>query len=105
MLIISDKQPPLSISKSFFANSSALISSNVIFYDIIQVSNLFKRIWNEYYNIIGFQNNEVIESYPLAFAIKKIVGEPSINIIFEGTSLELLADLNKIAYKVDINTI
>ena len=28
-----------------------------------------------YYNNIGFQNNEVIESNPLAFAIKKLVEE------------------------------
>jgi hypothetical protein len=60
-----------------------------------------------YYNNIGFQNNEVIESNPLAFAIKKLVKQhqssPETIIIFEGTPLELLDKLNQIAEVEKIN--
>jgi hypothetical protein len=61
---------------------------------------------NTCYNNIGFQNIEVIESNPLAFAIKKIVEgsyDISTSIIFEGTPLELLEKLNQIAGVEKIN--
>ena len=68
-----------------------------------------------YYGNIGFQNNEVIESSPLAFAIKRLVDKYSTSMslssensssktIFEGTPSDLLDDLNKIAIEEKINT-
>ena len=58
-----------------------------------------------YYNNIGFQNNEVIEFNPLAFAIKKLVEYASETmIIFEGTPSELLERLNQIFIDEKINT-
>ena len=69
-----------------------------------------------YYNNIGFQDNEVIDSSSLGFAIKKFVekvcsldldGHQSVNdktTLFEGPPLELLAELNKIANQEGINT-
>jgi hypothetical protein len=61
---------------------------------------------NAYYNNIGFQNNEVIESLPLAFVIKKLVERQSSEtiIIFEGIPSELLEKLNQIAIEEKINT-
>jgi len=47
---------------------------------------------NVYYNNIGLQTNEVIESNALAFVIKKLVElqQASETVIFEGSPLELL---------------
>jgi hypothetical protein len=61
---------------------------------------------NAYYNNIGFQNAEILESNPVAFAIKKLVEQrqsPETTIIFEGTPLELLEKLNQIAEVEKIN--
>lgn len=62
---------------------------------------------NAYYNNIGFQNNEVIESNPLAFAIKKLVEQqqPSTSLMFEGAPIDLLEKLNQIASeeRIDIS--
>jgi hypothetical protein len=71
---------------------------------------------NAYYNNIGFQNNEVIESSPLAFVIKKLADESKSSFIsnipvtaititiFEGTPWELLERLNQIDIDEKINT-
>src|SRR6476659_5616131 len=70
---------------------------------------------NAYYNNIKFQNAEVIDSNPVAFAIKKLVenilldkddnsskpGQP----IFIGTPAELLKRLDDITYENKISTI
>jgi hypothetical protein len=54
-----------------------------------------------YYNNIKFQNTEVIDSNPVAFAIIKLVEQRHKSsdtlIIFEGTSIDLLEKLNEIA--------
>jgi hypothetical protein len=73
-----------------------------------------------YYDNIGFQNFEVIESNPLALALKKLVENkmhepryknikyghhpPNQITVFEGTPLELLEELNMIAIYEKINT-
>ncbi|MGN6346797.1 MAG: hypothetical protein ACTHME_03755 [Candidatus Nitrosocosmicus sp.] len=59
-----------------------------------------------YYNNIGFQNSEVIESNPLVFSIKKLVEQQQLttSLIFEGTPLELLEKLNQIASGEKIDT-
>ena len=70
-----------------------------------------------YYNNIRLQNAEVIESNPVAFAIKKFVeyvlstkgdafnSNPSSNIlIFKGTPAQLLDKLNEIATENKINS-
>jgi hypothetical protein len=69
-----------------------------------------------YYNNIGFQNSEVIDSNPLAFAVKKLVEikekdgwktysakENSIT-LFEGNPIILLTELNRIAAEEKIDT-
>jgi hypothetical protein len=69
-----------------------------------------------YYNNIGFQNSEVVDSSPLGFAMKRFVERicsddddnntlSNKTLLFEGTPLELLAELNKIANHegIDIN--
>jgi hypothetical protein len=68
-----------------------------------------------YYNNIRFQNAEVIESNPVAFAIKKLVEDTladtvkvkpgSDKALFNGTPAELLDRLDKIANENKINTI
>ncbi|MDN5847023.1 MAG: hypothetical protein L0H53_12200 [Candidatus Nitrosocosmicus sp.] len=64
-----------------------------------------------YFDNMGRQNDEVIDSNPIAFAIRKLVEElstssssPSSNNIFEGTPLEFLDELNRIATVHKINT-
>lgn len=62
-----------------------------------------------YYDNMGRQNDEVIDSHPIAFAIRKLIEESpacssSSNIIFEGTPMELLEHLNRIAAIERINT-
>ena len=65
---------------------------------------------NAYYNNIKFQNTEVIDSNPVAFAIKKLVENrisyinsisnnksDSNNVIFIGTPVELLNTLDQIS--------
>lgn len=61
-----------------------------------------------YYNNIGFQNTEVIDSNPVAFVIKRFV-EYSCNSskndkIFIGSSIDLLNKLTEIAIEEKINT-
>jgi hypothetical protein len=69
-----------------------------------------------YYNNIGFQNSEVIDSNPLAFAVKKLVEirekdgwktysakENSIT-LFEGNPIMLLTELSRIAAEEKIDT-
>jgi hypothetical protein len=63
-----------------------------------------------YYDSIGRQNDEVIDSNPIALAIRKLVEEfltshsDSSNTIFEGTPMELLDQLNRISEVHRINT-
>jgi hypothetical protein len=63
-----------------------------------------------YYNKIGFQKNESVDSNSLAFAIKKFVEKLDNDILnnnailFEGTPLELLEEPNKIANQEGIDT-
>jgi hypothetical protein len=65
-----------------------------------------------YYNNIKLQNAEVIDSNPVAFAIKKFVEHVlsasdalnSNNPIFKGTPAELMEDLNKMALENKIST-
>jgi hypothetical protein len=62
-----------------------------------------------YYNNIGFQNTEVIDSNPVAFAVKRFVEGVSRTstdgkIIFAGSSLDLLNKLTEIAIEERINT-
>lgn len=62
-----------------------------------------------YYNNIGFQNTEVIDSNPIAFAIKRFVEDirrsSTDDKIFAGSSLDLLNKLNEVAYQEKINTL
>jgi hypothetical protein len=61
---------------------------------------------NAYYNNIGFQNSEIVDSNPLGLAIKKFVEINSVNdkiTLFEGTPKELLDRLNTIAAQEDID--
>jgi hypothetical protein len=69
---------------------------------------------NAYYNNIRLQNAEVIESNPVAFAIKKFVehilsaNDDSLNpnnLIFRGTPAELLEELIKMALENKISTL
>lgn len=63
-----------------------------------------------YYENMGRQNDEVIDSNPVALAIRKLVEEflashsPSSNTIFKGTPMEFLDELNRIATVNRINT-
>lgn len=61
-----------------------------------------------YYNNIGFQNTEVIDSNPVAFAIKRFVEDNCSSstdyTIFVGSSLDLLNKLTEIAIEERINT-
>ncbi|MDR4492631.1 MAG: hypothetical protein R2685_17345 [Candidatus Nitrosocosmicus sp.] len=67
---------------------------------------------NVYFESIGRQNDEVIDSNPIAFVIRKLVEEESISLspssssdpIFEGTPMEFLDELNRIAVVYKINT-
>lgn len=63
-----------------------------------------------YYENMNRQNEDVIDSTPLAFAVQKLVEELQISphsteVLFKGTSMEMLDELNRIASERKINTL
>lgn len=106
----------MTIKNKIKINRLPRMADSAVWGEAISISMGYKNgeFIRAYYNNIGFQNIEVVDSNPLAYAIKKfvenrkaIVKSDDLNItvpFYEGSPTTLLAELNQIAQDEQINT-